>query len=231
VLFLDELPEFRRDVLEAIRQPLEEKRVSLVRVGGASTFPCDFLLVAAMNPCPCGFVGDARRVCTCDFRERTRYRRKISGPLLDRIDLHVAVPAVPWSDLQRSGPGEASAPIRERVAAARRRAAARFPSLPAFRNAELPPSQFAKIVLLDGAARRIVASAVERLHLSVRALHRALRVARTIADLADQEKVTAAHLAEAISFRVRPADNGGASPSWPPSARSETVLGNGHCTS
>ena len=208
VLFLDELPEFRRDVLEAIRQPVEEKRVCLVRVGGACTFPCDFLLVAAMNPCPCGYVGDPRRVCTCDFRERVRYRRKVSGPLLDRIDLHVSVPAVPWADLQKATAEESSAAIRMRVAAARRIAAARFPGRLAFRNSDLTVAELGGVVSLEPAARRLAEAAVERLHLSVRALHRAFRVARTIADLSERERVTAAHLAEAISFRVRPAEDG-----------------------
>lgn len=203
VLFLDELPEFRRDVLEAIRQPLEEKRVTLVRAAGASTFPCDFLLVAAMNPCPCGFAGDARRMCACDPRERARYRRKLSGPLLDRIDLHVTVPPVPWRELEEDSPQERSASIRERVAAVRARAGARFPSRPGFRNAELPISEFERFLRLDTAARRLAAAAVERLSLSVRALHRALRVARTIADLERCEEIGTVHLAEAISYRTR----------------------------
>ncbi|MGH9316167.1 MAG: YifB family Mg chelatase-like AAA ATPase [Thermoanaerobaculia bacterium] len=205
VLFLDELPEFRRDALEAIRQPLEEKRVCLVRVGGACLFPCDFLLVAAMNPCPCGFVGDPRRVCICGERSRLRYGRKVSGPLLDRIDLHVAVPPVPWTDLERSSPEECSRTICERVAAARLRAAARHPSRPAFRNAELSVSDFDRVLELDSAARRLIATAVQRLSLSLRALHRALRVSRTIADLEGSQAVTAAHLAEAISYRIRTA--------------------------
>ncbi|HLN59124.1 MAG TPA: YifB family Mg chelatase-like AAA ATPase [Thermoanaerobaculia bacterium] len=203
VLFLDELPEFRRDVLEAIRQPLEEKRVNLVRVGGACTFPCDFLLVAAMNPCPCGFVGDPRRVCTCDYRERLRYTKKISGPLLDRIDLHVSVPPVSWAEIQKSAPEDTSETIKRRVAQARLLAVSRFPGRPDFRNADLSPGDFERFFCLDGPVRRVAAMAVERLSLSVRALHRALRVSRTIADLAGDERVTAAHLAEAISYRPR----------------------------
>jgi magnesium chelatase family protein len=206
VLFLDELPEFRRDVLEAIRQPLEERRVCLVRVGGASVFPCDFLLVAAMNPCPCGFAGDPQRACTCDYRERQRYRRKLSGPLLDRIDLHVPVPAVPWSDLEATDSPEDSSVIRARVLAARRLAASRFPSRTAFRNAELPVSEFERILVLDSSARRLLGTLVERLSLSLRGMHRALRVSRTIADLAGHEKVTAAHLAEAMGYRQRTPD-------------------------
>ena len=203
VLFLDELPEFRRDVLEAIRQPLEEKRVCLVRVGGASVFPCDFLLVAAMNPCPCGFAGDTQRSCTCDYREKQRYRRKLSGPLLDRIDLHVPVPAVPWSDLDGRQAAENSHAIRERVLAARRLAASRFPSRTAFRNAELPVGDFERILALDASSRRLLGTLMERLGLSLRAVHRALRVSRTIADLAGFQRVTAAHVAEAVGYRQR----------------------------
>lgn len=201
VLFLDELPEFRRDVLEAIRQPLEEKRISVVRVGGAFTFPCDFLLVGAMNPCPCGFAGDPRRSCSCDERERRRYARKISGPLLDRIDLHVPVPAVAWREIEGSV-SEGSAAIRERVARARSVAGRRGRGEGA-RNGDLSPAELARWAPLDPAARRLAKTAVERLSLSMRALHRAIRVARTIADLAEVEELTAGHLAEAVSYRFR----------------------------
>jgi magnesium chelatase family protein len=203
VLFLDELPEFRRDVLESIRQPLEEKRIAVVRVGAACVFPCDFLLLAAMNPCPCGYAGDDRRPCACDERSRLRYLRRISGPLLDRLDLHVAVPAVPWKELARSPAPEPSAAIRGRVLAARARAAARCPEVRDFRNADLPAARIESAAALDAAGRRLAESAVSRLGLSVRGLHRALRVARTIADLEGAEGVTAAHLAEAISYRRR----------------------------
>ena len=202
VLFLDELPEFRRDVLEAIRQPLEERRVAVVRAAGAVTFPCDVLLVAAMNPCPCGFLGDPRRACLCDPRERRRYARKLSGPLLDRIDLHVPVGAVAWKDLRESQPSEASAAVRARVLAARSRAAARHPGAPDFRNADLTPRELPRDCALDHEGSRILETVVRRLGLSVRAVHRALRVARTIADLSESESVTATHLSEALSYRA-----------------------------
>ena len=203
VLFLDELPEFRRDVLEGIRQPLEEKRVCLVRVGGACVFPSDFLLVAAMNPCPCGFAGDARRMCRCSGAERFRYARRVSGPLLDRIDIHVRLAAVPWADLERQRGGETSSVIRERVAAARRTAAQRFPQRPAFRNADLSPSDFDQFLALETPARALLATAVERMRLSVRAVHRALRVARTIADLEMRQTIAPEQLAEAVGYRSR----------------------------
>jgi magnesium chelatase family protein len=203
VLFLDELPEFRRDVLEGIRQPLEERRVAVVRVGGACVFPSDFLLVAAMNPCPCGFAGDPRRTCRCSEAERLRYGRRISGPLLDRIDLHVAVPAVPWADLERSGVSEPSAAIRLRVESARRIAGARFPGRAGFRNTDLAARDFERFLPLDPPARALLGAAVDRMRLSVRAAHRSLRVARTIADLAGSETVAREHLAEAIGYRNR----------------------------
>lgn len=201
-LFLDELAEFRRDVLEGIRQPIEEKRVSIVRVGGACSFPCDFLLVAAMNPCPCGFRGDARRTCRCDPSERMRYSRRLSGPLLDRIDLHVPLPAVPWSDLER-GASESSSAVRERVSRVRGLAAARRPDLPGFRNADLFAADLDPASTLEPAARRLLESAVDRLGLSVRALYRSLRVARTIADLCGALRIGPAHMAEAVSYRLR----------------------------
>lgn len=204
-LFLDELPEFRRDVLEGLRQPIEEKRVAIVRVGGACEFPCDFLLVAARNPCPCGFRGDPRRSCRCDASEHRRYGRRLSGPLLDRIDLHVPLPAVPWSDLRR-GACESSEAVRRRVARVRALAAARRPRLVGFRNADLTPAELEPASALEPAARRLLEGAVERLGLSVRALYRSLRVARTIADLDGATRVGAAHLSEAISYRPRTDD-------------------------
>ena len=202
VLFLDELPEFRRDVLEGIRQPIEEKRVSIVRVGGSLSYPCDFLLVAAMNPCPCGYAGEPRRACRCDPAERTRYGRKLSGPLLDRIDLHVPVLAVPWGELER-GSTEPSDDIRRRVARARDLGAARHPDRPGFRNCDLTASDLDLRTCAEPAARTLLWSAVEKMGLSVRALHRSLKVARTIADLEGTATIGSTHLAEAISYRMR----------------------------
>ena len=202
VLFLDELPEFRRDVLEALRQPLEERSVSVVRARGAVRFPCDVLLVGAMNPCPCGFLGDPRRGCACEPAERRRYGRRLSGPLLDRIDLHVTMDAVGWRDLSVAGSAENSAAIRGRVLEARRRAGTRRPEAPGFRNADLTTSEIARHCALDHAGRGLLERAVERVGLSVRAVHRGLRVARTIADLSKSEEIAAAHLAEALSFRA-----------------------------
>jgi magnesium chelatase family protein len=201
VLFLDELPEFRRDVLEAIRQPLEERRIALTRVGGACVFPCDFQLVAAMNPCPCGRAGDPSRPCGCAEGARRRYAGKVSGPLLDRMDLCVAVPAVPWRDLSAPA-GESSEAVRLRVVAARGRAASRLPGA-GRRNADLTVGELERAVALAGPVRQLAERAVSRLELSVRGLHRALRVARTIADLEGSDRVTAAHLAEAIGYRLR----------------------------
>jgi magnesium chelatase family protein len=203
-LFLDEIPEFRRDALEAIRQPLEERRIAVVRVGGACVFPCDVLLVAAMNPCPCGFAGDPRRSCACDPRERTRYARKLSGPLLDRIDLHVAMRDLAWPELRGREGGEPSSPIRARVERARARAHSRRPATPGFRNSDLSAQELVQHCLLDADGSRVLEKAAERLRLSARAIHRALRVARTIADLAESERVVSTHLSEALSFRPSP---------------------------
>ena len=202
ILFLDELPEFRRDALEAIRQPLEERRLSVVRAQAAAVFPCDVLLVAAMNPCPCGFLGDPRHACACAPRDRIRYARKLSGPLLDRIDLHVTMAAVPWKELAQGGSGEDSAAVRSRVEAARGCATARRPAVSGFRNADLTAQELGQHCALDHAGLVLLEKAVGRLGLSVRAVHRALRVARTIADLAQSERVTASHLSEAFSFRA-----------------------------
>jgi magnesium chelatase family protein len=202
VLFLDELPEFRRHVLEALRQPLEDGDVILSRAGHTVRYPAEFQLVAAMNPCPCGFLGDARRACLCGEEQLLRYRRRVSGPLLDRIDLHVDVPAVPCDRLQGAGTGESTAEVSLRVRGARERQRARGSS-----NARLRGGTLRRHCALDLAAREVLARAAHRLGLSARAHDRILRVARTIADLEGAARVEARHLLEAVQYRAldRPA--------------------------
>jgi magnesium chelatase family protein len=204
VLFLDELPEFRRHVLDALRQPAEDGEVCIVRSSRAVSFPAQFMLVAAMNPCPCGFHGDPRRACRCTAHELLTYRRRISGPLLDRIDLHVDVPPVRCELLGAGGaPGaERSAAVRARVARARATQADRAgPSGPRS-NARLRGAALRRACALDADGRRILAAAVERVGLSARAHDRILRVARTIADLEGADAVRAVHVAEAVQYRA-----------------------------
>lgn len=202
VLFLDELPEFRRHVLEALRQPAEDGEVVVSRAGRTATFPAQFMLVAAMNPCPCGHLGDARRRCRCTTAELLRYRRRISGPLLDRIDLHVDVPALGRTVLGVAGEGPTSAEVRERVARARSRQQQRSgrPNAPC--NARLRGAALRRDCAPDDAGRRLLEAAMEKLGLSARAHDKVLRVARTIADLDAVDGVGAAQVAEAIQFRV-----------------------------
>jgi magnesium chelatase family protein len=203
VLFLDELPEFRRDALEALRQPLEEGRVTVSRARARHTFPARFSLVAAMNPCPCGHLGDPRHDCRCTPPLVDRYRGRVSGPLLDRIDLHVEVPAVGLADL-RSGRGEDTASVAERVATARRLQGERFAgSLPSPLpvNSAMGPGELDRWATPERAGRELLDTAFDRLGLSVRAVHRILKVARTIADLHGSDAVRALHVAEAIQYR------------------------------
>jgi len=196
VLFLDELPEFPRGVLEQLRQPLEEGSVTLARSNGTLTFPARFMLVAAMNPCPCGFYGDSTRECRCTPGIIQRYLAKVSGPLLDRIDLHIEVPAVPYKELRGKSDGQSSDAIRERVEEARERQRER-----GFYNAQIPASQLRSLCALDEAGERTLEMAVRRMNLSARAHDRMLRVARTIADLDHADAVSAKHLAEAVQCR------------------------------
>jgi magnesium chelatase family protein len=201
VLFLDELPEFRRDVLETLRQPLEDGRISIVRARARIRFPARFALLAAMNPCPCGHLGDSRHECRCGPTEIERYRARISGPLLDRIDLHVEVPAVSLAELKRSG-GEGTIAVAERVLAARARQRRRYADLrSATTNASLEAGLLRQACPLDGPAQRLLDHAFERLGLSVRAVTRILKVSRTIADLAGREPIAAEDVAEAIQHR------------------------------
>jgi magnesium chelatase family protein len=203
VLFLDELPEFQRHVLEVMRQPLEDGEVTIARTAGTLTFPSDFMLVAAMNPCPCGFAGDPKRDCRCSEPQMRRYRSKISGPLLDRIDLHVEVPAVPFEALSSKAEGESSATIRERVLRVRALQAERYRDLPGVRcNADLPAGKLQTFCPIEPEAEAILKMAMHELGLTARAYARILRVARTIADMAGAEIIGQAHLFEAIQYRT-----------------------------
>jgi magnesium chelatase family protein len=204
VLFLDELLEFQRSALEALRQPLEERNIALVRARRTVTFPADFMLVAALNPCPCGHLGSRLRTCTCSYTSIAKYRAKLSGPLLDRIDMHVEVPAVAYRELAQSGSGEPSNVVRARVEQARGRQRERSPRP----NARITAAELAAAGALDGDGHQLLGRAVDRLALSARAIDRVRRVARTIADLDGSEAVGAPHLAEALQYRLldRPAD-------------------------
>jgi magnesium chelatase family protein len=201
VLFLDELTEFRRDILEALRQPLEDRVVTVARAQSTLTFPASFQLVAAANPCPCGYLGEQRRECSCTPHAVQRYRSRLSGPLLDRIDLQVQVPSVAWQELSRSGRGETSAAVAERVARARTLQAERFRGRGVGCNAEIQPDGIIQWIPLDDDGRHLMEHAAQGLGLSARAYHRTLRVARTIADLAGHGRVRAVHLAEAVAYR------------------------------
>ena len=201
VLFLDELLEFTRHTLEALRQPMEDGHVVLARAAGSIRYPARFTLVAAMNPCPCGYAGDLTRRCTCASTEVLRYRSRLSGPLADRIDLHVHVSAVPLRQLAERAAGECSESVRARVERARARQRARYGARPFRCNGQAPGRWLETETPVAAEARELLASAAERLALSARAYHRVLRVARTIADLEDSAGVGTPHIAEALRFR------------------------------
>jgi magnesium chelatase family protein len=202
VLFLDELPEFRKNVLEVLRQPVEDGCVTISRASMAVTFPARFMLVAAMNPCPCGYLSDPTHLCLCSAAAIQRYRSQVSGPLMDRIDIQVEVPAVPYRDLVHHSPGENSNAVRERVVRAREVQARRFASLPGVRcNAHMAAAQVQRYCRLGPAEAALLEQAVRRLGFSARAFERILKVTRTIADLAGSEAIATEHLAEAIQYR------------------------------
>jgi len=204
VLFLDELPEFGTRNLETLRQPLEDHVVVISRAAGSLTFPANFMLIGAMNPCPCGYFGDPVKECTCSMSVISRYQKRISGPLLDRIDIHVDVPRVEYEKLSDDRLGEPSAAIRARVEAARQRQRQRFAaSARLLSNADMGPAEVREHCPLDDAGKGLLRAAMQQLHLSARAYHRILKLARTIADLAGADRIETAHLAEAIQYRPR----------------------------
>jgi len=201
VLFLDEMLEFNRHALEVLRQPLEERSVTIARAARTAVFPARLMLVAAMNPCPCGYLGDTWRECRCTPQQVARYRDRLSGPLRDRLDLLVDVPALPPDVLTTEAQGEPSASVRARVVAARERQRDRYRDAGLRTNAELTPSIAARHCALDRAGTTLMRSAATRLGLSARGYDRVRAVARTIADLDDAATISADHLAEALQFR------------------------------
>jgi magnesium chelatase family protein len=204
VLFLDELPEFNRDVLEVMRQPLEDGHVTIARAAAALTYPARFTLVAAMNPCPCGFFGDPVKPCTCSQTVVHKYLQRISGPLLDRIDLHIEVPRLRHEELTSPPAGENSTNIRQRVERARQSQQTRFSTgkTQTFCNAHMTAKQIQKHCALQAEGKALLSAAITTMNLSARAYDRILKVARTIADLAGEEQIGVAHIAEAVQYRA-----------------------------
>jgi magnesium chelatase family protein len=203
VLFLDELPEFGSRVLEVMRQPMEDKVVTIARASGSLSFPANFQLVAAMNPCPCGYYGDPQKACTCSSSIVTKYQKRISGPLLDRIDIHIQVPRVAYEKLSDDRLVKPSAVVQQRVETAREHQRQRFKDTPLTCNADMHPAEIRKYCELDDTGRGLIKTATMQMQLSARAYHRTLKLARTIADLAGSQKILPMHLAEALQYRPK----------------------------
>ena len=201
VLFLDELPEFRKNVLEVLRQPLEDGKVTISRVSTSITYPANFMLVAAMNPCPCGYYSDKYHECSCNLAQIQRYRAKISGPLLDRIDIHIEVPTLRYKDLSSKREGEPSYVIRKRVNNCRKIQLERFKGTKIYCNAQMTQKFIKKYCQIDNSSQKILQMAIDKLGLSARAYNRILKIARTIADLNNDENISSHHISEAIQYR------------------------------
>jgi magnesium chelatase family protein len=201
VLFLDELPEFKKNALEALRQPLEDGTITITRSSVTASFPARFMLVAAMNPCPCGYFGDRAHTCRCSPQQIRQYQSKISGPLLDRIDLHIEVPSVKYRALSDKEVGEISASIKQRVNKARDLQKKRFGSNGIVCNARMTEKQIRNFCQIDEEAHKLIEMAIEKLGLSARAVNRILKVSRTIADMENKKNIEPAHVAEAIQYR------------------------------
>jgi magnesium chelatase family protein len=203
VLFLDELPEFGHSLLEVLRQPLEDKMVTISRAKGSVTFPANFMLVGAMNPCPCGYYGDPFHQCTCPPGLVSRYQKRISGPFLDRVDIFIEVPHIDYEKLSSDRLGESAETVQARVTTARRWQLERFNGTKLTCNAEMMPTEVRDFCQTEEAAQSLLKAAMKQLHLSARAFHRILKLARTVADLENSDIIRANHIAEAIQYRPR----------------------------
>jgi len=201
ILFLDELPEFKKNVLEVMRQPLEDGMVTISRAITSITYPATFMLMAAMNPCPCGYYGDPKKECSCTPIQIHKYRTKVSGPLLDRIDIHVEVPPVKYKELADDSGGETSSQVKKRVNRARDIQKERFKGTGIYSNSQMPPAQVRKQSRPDSEGLKLLETAINKLGLSARAYDRILKVSRTIADLDESETVLSHHISEAIQYR------------------------------